>query len=95
VDLWVALWLVSVGIVVVIPIMAWRGRPRTFGRIHWIAITVGAGFGAFIFLFQCQVALLALRPKWLTLLYLSSAQILIAAGIGSLLAMFFRRPDRE
>jgi hypothetical protein len=94
-DLWVALWLASVGIVVGTPIIAWHGRPRGFRRIHWLGVLAGTGFAAFLLLYSCEVALLSLKPKWFTLLLLSSAQILMAGGIGSLLAVFFCRPGRE
>jgi hypothetical protein len=90
---WAFLLLVSLALVFVFPYIAWNGRPRGFKRIHWFGLTVGAGLVGFILLFL-GLATRDLRGQdTLTPVLWGAAAILIAVGIGSLVAVFFWRSN--
>jgi len=89
---WIVLLAVSLTLVVLIPYIAWNGRPRGFRRINWIGVTVGA------FILGAVLVVLGLIARdseagAVGLLLLWCASILITLGIGSLVAVFFCRPN--
>jgi len=89
---WVALLAVSLALVILIPYIAWNGRPRDFKRLNWIGVTVGSFVLGSILVVLGFIARDS-EAGPVGLLLLGCAGILIALGIGSLVAVFFFRPN--
>lgn len=93
--------LVALVVAYLLPFMAWRGKPRGFGRLQWIGVAVGSGvIGAIVLILMGIVA------NWHyetpgehdDVIYVglfSCAAIAIAVTLGSIIALFFCRPSES
>jgi hypothetical protein len=89
-DLLIPLLVLSLALVIGIPALAWNRWPRGFRRLNWLGVMVGAWLVGLI-LMALAVEQMH-QDRFTGRLLLCGGAVLLATGIGSLVAVFFWRP---